>query len=72
MKKDEALKTAIERQRNPNHPMYLARKFDDWTEHTGILSGSGLTWIARIPIGIIMILASIIRWLIIKRIKRAS
>jgi len=56
--KDEALELAIEKQRNPSHPMYLARKFDDWTEKTGVLSGWGLTWMLRLPIGIIMLIVS--------------
>ena len=62
--RDEVLELAIERQRSSNHPMYLARRFDDWTQNTGILSGWGLTWIARLPIGIIMLLISPIYWLI--------
>ena len=67
--KDEALELAIERQRNSIHPMYLARKFDDWTQNTGILSGWGLTWVLRLPIGIIMLIVSPIYWLVTNREK---
>lgn len=63
-KTDDEVELLIEKQRNPSHPMYLARKFDDWTERTGILSGSGLTWIGRLPVGILVLLISLIYWLI--------
>ena len=52
----------IQVQRKPSSPMYLARKFDDWTERTGILDGSGLTWIGRIPASLIAVLVSLIYW----------
>jgi len=65
--KDKALELAIDRQRNPHHPLYLSRKFDDWTENTGILNGWGLTWILRLPIGIILLVISPLYWLTIRR-----
>jgi len=34
--------------------------FDDWTKRTGILDGSGLTWIARIPLNILFAVTALI------------
>jgi len=65
--RDKALELAIEKQRSPSHPMYLARKFDDWTQNTGIMSGWGLTWVLRVPIGIILLIVSPIYWLVTRR-----
>jgi len=65
--KDIALELAIAKQRNPSHPLYLSRKFDDWTEKTGLMNGWGLTWMLRLPIGIILLIMSPLYWLIIKR-----
>ena len=48
------------------NPCYLYDKFEAWKEHTGILSGDGLTWIAIIPCAIIVYAISIIYWLIVK------
>jgi len=40
--------------------------FDDWTRRTGILDGSGLTWIARIPLNVAIVAVSLVAWLIAK------
>ena len=34
--------------------------FDDWTKRTGILDGSGLTWIARIPLNVLFAIIALI------------
>jgi len=59
---DQKLEKLIQAQRKPSSPMYLARKFDDWTDRTGILSGAWLTWILRLPAGLIAIIVSLIYW----------
>lgn len=42
----------------------ICYSFDRWTERTGILDGSGLTWIARIPISLVVLVISVSAWLI--------
>lgn len=69
MESKTKLAQAIEGQRNPMHPLYLARKFADWADRTGVLSGRGLTWIALLPAGLIANIVSILWWLIYKSIR---
>ena len=32
--------------------------FDAWTKRTGILDGSGLTWVVRLPLNVVIILVT--------------
>ena len=45
-------------------------KFDAWTQRTGILDGSGLTWIARIPINLVIIVVGSLTEIIIFAVRR--
>ena len=45
--------------------------FDDWTKRAGILDGSGLTWIVRIPLNLVLIVVSLVAWLITRTKKEA-
>ena len=42
--------------------LYLYNRFDDWTKRTGILDGSGLTWVARLPINLLVVVVSLVAW----------
>ena len=44
--------------------------FDNWAKRTGILDGGGLTWVARIPLNLVIVAVSLVVWLITKSIKK--
>lgn len=46
-----------------NDGLEFYNRFNGWTERTGIMDGSGLTWIVRIPLNLIVIIVSLIIWL---------
>ena len=65
---DDVGELFVEEQRLKNHPMYIARMFDDWTTRTGIMDGSGLSWVGHAVVGIILIIpVSILYWLLLGR-----
>lgn len=40
-------------------------RFDGWTQRTGILDGSGLTWVVRIPLNILFFVVPYIILLVV-------
>ena len=55
------------KQYSPSSPFYLAGKFENWTERTGIMDGSGLSWVGAIPASIVVLLISLCYWIIKRR-----
>ena len=53
-----------------NDVLDVYNRFDDWTNRTGILDGSGLTWIVRIPLNLVLVLVSLITMVVVSLITR--
>jgi len=51
-----------------NDVLDVYNRFDDWTNRTGILDGSGLTWIVRIPLNLVLVLVSLITMVVVSLI----
>ena len=67
MHSNTQLDCKIAEQHRKSSPFYLARRFDDWSVRTGVLNGSGLTWLGRLPVGVFVILVSVVYWLAVGR-----
>ncbi len=55
-----------------NDGLDIYNRFDEWTMRTSVLDGSGLTWIVRIPLNLVIVAISLVAWLVARNTNKGA